>query len=177
MYLSMLHETVEQLQGHEETEERVPRVEVGLSAFVPAGFIGYEAARVDLHRHIAAARSQEELRELREELKDRFGEVPEPVDNLIFLGEVRVRLQEMEAEALSIRQQKLTVSGLALPKGGREALHTRDRRYAYLPLPGQLTLSLKGEKAGVRRIVTRVLDDILSVRQSQRIDEDKRGST
>jgi transcription-repair coupling factor (superfamily II helicase) len=177
MYLSMLRETVEQLQGHEVTQERVPRVEVGLSAFVPAGFIGYEAARVDLHRRIAAARNREELEDLREELKDRFGEVPEPVDNLVFLGEVRVRLQELEAEALSIRQQKLTVSGLTLPKGGREALHARDRRYAYLPLPGQLTLSLKGEKAGVRRIVTRVLDDILSVRKNQRIDEDKRGLT
>ena len=166
MYLSMLHETVEQMQGREPGPERVPRVEVGLSAYVPTDFIAYEAARVDLHRRIAAARDRRGLQDLREELEDRFGVVPEPVDNLVFLGEVRLALLDLGADSLSVRQQKLTVSGLQLPKGAREALRLRDRRYVYLPTPGQLSLSFRGDGVGVREIVERVLDDILTVRQS-----------
>ncbi len=55
MYLSMLREATAMLQGEEVEVEKVPRVEVGIDAHVPAGFIGYEAARVDLHRRIASA--------------------------------------------------------------------------------------------------------------------------
>ncbi len=57
MYLSMLQEATAELQGRGAGVEKVPRVEVGIDAHVPAGFIGYEAARVDLHRRIASATS------------------------------------------------------------------------------------------------------------------------
>ena len=91
MYLSMLEEATAQLQGEEAPVEKLARVDIGIDAHVPPAFIGYEAARVDLHRRIASARTLEELADLRAELIDRFGELPEPVDNLIFLGEVRVQ--------------------------------------------------------------------------------------
>ena len=64
----------------------MPRVDIGIDAHVPADFIGYEAARVDLHRRIASAASMEELTDLRTELTDRFGEMPGPVDNSCSLG-------------------------------------------------------------------------------------------
>jgi len=163
MYLSMLNETVEALQGREPAEEKIPRVDVGVSAYVPREYIGYEAARVDLHRRIAAAESGAELQSLREELADRFGEVPEPVDNLIFLGEVRTALQELKADSLSVRQQKLTVTGLRLPSGSREALGKVDRRYVYAPATGVLSFGLRGEKTPLRQVVDQILGDILSL--------------
>lgn len=162
MYLSMLHETVEALQGTEGAPDRILRVDVALDAYVPSTFIAYEAAKVDLHRRVAAARAQDDLDSLREELVDRFGELPEPVNNLIFLGEVRAALEKMGAESFSARQERLTVTGLFLPKGGREALGRRDRRYVYAPATGRLTLSFRGDKRGVRPIVEQVLGDILS---------------
>ena len=44
------------------------------------------------------------------------------MDNLIFLGEVRVLVQDLGADSLAVRQQRLTVTGLQLPPGSREAL-------------------------------------------------------
>jgi transcription-repair coupling factor (superfamily II helicase) len=141
----------------------MPRVEIGIDAHVPAGFIGYEAARVDLHRRIASAARLDDLAELRAELADRFGEIPEPVDNLIFLGEVRATLQALGADALSVRQSRLVVTGLSLAPGSRERLRTRDRRYVYAPLQGQLSLGLRGDERHLRQIVREVLDDILAL--------------
>jgi transcription-repair coupling factor (superfamily II helicase) len=161
MYLSMLEEATKELQGEEATVEKLARVDVGIDAHVPATFIGYEAARVDLHRRIASARVLEELIDLRAELVDRFGELPEPVDNLIFLGEVRVQVQNLGADSLSVRQDRLTISGLALPPGSRERLRSHDRRYVYAPVQGQLSLGFRGEPRVVREVVQAVLDDIL----------------
>jgi transcription-repair coupling factor (superfamily II helicase) len=163
MYLSMLGEAAAQLQGRATRMEKVPRVDLGIDAHVPAGFIGYEAARVDLHRRIASAEDLAELADLRAELADRFGEVPAPVDNLIFLGEVRARLQEWGADSLSVRQSRLTVTGLSLPSGSRERLRERDRRYAYAPVQGRLSLGLRSDKRDLRQTVREVLDDILSL--------------
>jgi transcription-repair coupling factor (superfamily II helicase) len=162
MYVSMLHETVEALQGREPARERVPRVDIGVDAYVPSTFIAYEAAKVDLHRRVAAAHTQEDLETLREELGDRFGTVPEPVENLLFLGSVRVAMEERGAVSLVVRQQRLTIAGLFLPPGGREALRLRDRRYVYAPATGQLAFSFRGDGREVRQVVDQVLGDILS---------------
>jgi len=170
MYVSMLHETVEALQGREPAVARVPRVDIGVNAYVPSTFIAYEAAKVDLHRRVAAARTQEDLASLREDLGDRFGAVPEPVENLLFLGSVRVALEKRGAESLVVRQQKLTVAGLFLPPGGREVLRLRDRRYVYAPATGQLTISFRGDDREVRQVVDQVLGDILSAGSSE-VDE------
>jgi transcription-repair coupling factor (superfamily II helicase) len=163
MYLSMLREASAELQGQPLKAETVARVEIGIDAHVPAAFIGYEAARVDLHRRIASASGLEELSDLRAELRDRFGEIPEPVDNLIFLGEVRATLQALGAGSLSVRQYRLVITGLTLPPGSREKLRDRDRRYAYAPVTGQLSLGHRGDDRGPRQVVREVLDDILGL--------------
>jgi hypothetical protein len=85
------------------------------------------------------------------------------VDNLIFLGEVRATLQGWGADALSVRQGRLLISGLVLPSGSRERLRQRDRRYVYAPVQGQLSLGMRGDERGLRRAVREVLDDILAL--------------
>ena len=53
------------------------------------------------------------------------------------------------------------MSGLTLPAGSRERLRSRDRRYVYAPVQGQLSLGLRGDERGLREVVQAVLDDIL----------------
>ncbi len=163
MYLSMLQEAAAELQGQEPKTERMPRVEVGIDAHVPQDFIAYEAARVDLHRRIASASEARELTELRQELEDRFGSIPGPVDNLIFLGEVRTILLGLGADSLTVRQSRLEVTGLQLPAGSRERLRECDRRYVYASVQGHLSLGFRGDDRPLRQIVSQVLDDILAL--------------
>ncbi|MBU2600600.1 MAG: transcription-repair coupling factor [Actinobacteria bacterium] len=163
LYLSMLQETVDALEGRETRAATAPRIDVGVDAYVPSSYIPYEAAKVDLHRRIAITEGREALAELREELGDRFGDVPEPVDNLIFLGEVRDTLQKLGVFTLSVRRHKLTMTGLSLPPGGRERLLARDRRYVYSPTRGELSLGLRSDARSVREAVEGVLGDILPI--------------
>ena len=46
---------------------------------MPADYVPYEQAKVDVHRRIAGAYEVAELEALRDELEDRFGPVPEPL--------------------------------------------------------------------------------------------------
>ncbi len=103
LYMQMLDEAVQAAQaaasgsdGEEEEWEPV-RLEVGVDAYVPADYIPYEQAKVDVHRRIAGAREVAEIGLLREELVDRFGEIPEPLENLLLLQIARIKLGQAGA--------------------------------------------------------------------------------
>ena len=80
--MQMLDEAVEAASAADEdgtadSEDWEPvRLDVNVDAYVPADYIPYEQAKVDVHRRIAAAREVADLVLLREELEDRFGELP-----------------------------------------------------------------------------------------------------
>ncbi|MGA9115378.1 MAG: transcription-repair coupling factor [Bacteroidota bacterium] len=65
-------------------------VELHVSALLPESYVPGEAARLDLYRALAAVRSSEQLEEAAEELRDRFGPLPEEAEHL--LQAVRIRL-------------------------------------------------------------------------------------
>ena len=86
LYMQMLDEAVQAMASDDGSEYPEPvRLDVNVDAYVPADYIPYEQAKVDVHRRIAGAREISELMELRRELDDRFGELPEPLDKLALL--------------------------------------------------------------------------------------------
>ena len=79
------------------------RLDVNVDAYVPADYIPYEQAKIDVHRRIAGAVDVADLELLREELDDRFGELPQPLSNLIDLQRARIKLGQAGATAVSFR--------------------------------------------------------------------------
>ena len=101
------------------------RIDVDVDAYVPADYIPFEAAKIDVHRRIAAAREPGELRALREELEDRFGPVPESVSNLLELQRARIALGEAGARSVEFRAGRLRVSPVELSSEQVSALNER----------------------------------------------------
>ena len=87
LYMQMLDEAVDSRQRRAARRPRTTawepvRLDVPVDAYVPADYIPYEVAKIDVHRRIAAAREPADLGAIAEELEDRFGPLPEPVENL-----------------------------------------------------------------------------------------------
>ncbi len=119
LYMQMLDEAVAALEaeageeGYEERPEPV-RLDVNVDAYVPADYVPYEQAKVDVHRRIAAAREVSDLEELRRELSDRFGPPPQPLVNLLILQQARIKLGQAGATAVTFRQGRLAVTPIEL---------------------------------------------------------------
>ena len=93
LYVSMLDEAVALLAGDSSEEAPEPvRVDLPVTAFVPGDYVPYEAAKIEIHRRVAGAREVADLIMLREELEDRFGPVPEPLDALLKMQDARIKL-------------------------------------------------------------------------------------
>ncbi|HEX8054952.1 MAG TPA: transcription-repair coupling factor [Thermoleophilaceae bacterium] len=127
LYMGMLDQAVGQLGGDASEEAPEPvRVDVPVDAYVPGDYVPYEAAKIEVHRRVAGAREIAELILLRDELEDRFGPVPEPLDNLIKLQDARIKLGRAGAKDVGFAGGKLRVSPVELAstavKELREAL-------------------------------------------------------
>ena len=79
-----------------------------------AAYIPFEAAKIDVHRRIAAARAPGELRAIRDELDDRFGPPPPEVENLLALQRARIELGLAGAASVELRGGRLSVTGVEL---------------------------------------------------------------
>jgi transcription-repair coupling factor (superfamily II helicase) len=122
LYVEMLDEAVAELTGRRRTAARPVRVDARVDAFVPASYIAAEALKIDLHRRIALAEDEDELRELVSATEDRYGPMPEPVDNLFGIQEAKLKLARLGADYLVFRGGRVTVGPLALGSAEVRAL-------------------------------------------------------
>ena len=114
-------------EGEDAEDWREPvRLDVNVDAYVPADYIPYEQAKVDVHRRIAGAREVADLEELRAELADRFGDLPQPLENLIDLQQARIKLGQAGARNVTFRGGRLAVTPIELDSVARQAPARRD---------------------------------------------------
>jgi transcription-repair coupling factor (superfamily II helicase) len=133
LYCQMLEDAAEAMRAGEEisddveaAEEREPvRIEVDVDAYLPADYVPFEEAKIDIHRRVAAARERAELRALREELEDRFGQLPAPVENLLELQRARIELGAAGVRTVEFRAGKLRAHPLELESDQAAALRER----------------------------------------------------
>jgi len=97
LYTRLLEEAVRRLRGEFVEEGPDPAVELRVSAYVPESYVADERERLRTYRRLALARSAEEVASLAQELRDRYGPVPDPVQALLDVA----RLREM-ARALGV---------------------------------------------------------------------------
>jgi len=127
LYCQMIDEAVaaaRESAGDGEGEEAPEplRFDVPVDAYLPASFIPFEAAKIDVHRRIVAARAPGELRAIRDELSDRFGPLPPEAENLLALQRARIELRLAGAESVELRGGRLSVRGVELDSEGGAAL-------------------------------------------------------
>ena len=167
LYMQMLDEAVaaaEQAagEGAEEMAEPV-RMDVNVDAYVPADYIPYEQAKIDVHRRIAGAVDVADLELLREELDDRFGELPQPMSNLIDLQRARIKLGQAGARNVSFRGGRLAVTPIELDSARAKRLRAQIPGVLYESGKSQLSMRVPDDPQQRFPAVVRAADILLAV--------------
>lgn len=95
LYIRMVGEAVADYRAQMDgtVEEEAPlevKIELPVDAHVPHDYAPGERLRLQAYRAIASANSEEDVRAVREELTDRYGKLPEPVENLLLVAGLRM---------------------------------------------------------------------------------------
>jgi transcription-repair coupling factor (superfamily II helicase) len=166
LYMQMLDEAVRAAEEDETELDYEPvRLDVNVDAYVPADYIPYEQAKVDVHRRIAGARDVGELEELRAELTDRFGDPPEPLENLITLQQARIKLGEAGARAVSFRQGRLAVTPIELDSVRAKKIRAEIPGALYESGKSQLSVRVPDDPEKRFPAVVRAADVLLAVQR------------
>src|SRR5207247_4436859 len=89
-YCRLLQEAVAQMKGEPLPVEREVKIDLPLKAYIPVGWVGQEALRLELYRAIATAGDHQRLDEVRAEAVDRYGRLPEEVETLLAVASLRI---------------------------------------------------------------------------------------
>jgi len=116
LYVRMVGEAVRELKeggGVEEAPET--RVELPVDAHLPHEYVPGERLRLDAYRRIAAITSEEEIAQVHDELKDRFGPPPVPVLNLLEVARFRARARKAGLTEITVQGNFVKFSPVDLP--------------------------------------------------------------
>jgi transcription-repair coupling factor (superfamily II helicase) len=114
LYTSMLEEEVRKLKGEEARPAHAgTSINLGISVRIDSSYIPEENQRLRMYKRIAAAESQPELEDVLAEMKDRYGNPPPSVLNLLAAGELRLLCERLGIAQLD---RKRTQIELPAPK-------------------------------------------------------------
>ena len=83
LYCKMLNDAINTLKGNKPMDDFETKVDLTVDAFVPPSYIKNEALKMDIYKRIAGIETMEEYEDMQDELLDRFGDIPNQVENLL----------------------------------------------------------------------------------------------
>lgn len=96
LYCKMLNEEVSKLKGIRVEENFSTVVNVDADAYIPAEYIANEEQKLDMYKRIAGIETEKERDAMRDELLDRYGEVPAPAENLLRIALIRAAAHNLD---------------------------------------------------------------------------------
>ena len=121
-YLRWLQETVDALKsGTGEAGKRTaapPEVVLDLPAHLADAYVPDEAVKLELYRRLARAEAPSEIQAVREELRDRFGPLPDEAQRLLLVSELRALGARVGLEMVLVKgdEARLTFARDASPR-------------------------------------------------------------
>ena len=114
LYCKMLNEAVRLLKGEPVQESFETAVEMDMDAYIPLSYIRNEAQKLDVYKRISMIESEEEFGDMQDELTDRFGDMPKPVENLLWAA--LLKAMGHEAGVTEVRANRMEIRLTMNPK-------------------------------------------------------------
>ena len=113
LYCKLLSEAVKKAKGEKTAKDFETTVDIALDAFIPDTYIPNGFQKIEFYKRIAAIDNYEDKQELTDEMKDRFGDLPQTVKNLLAVAELKAEAHR--ASLVEIRERNGQVILYPLP--------------------------------------------------------------
>jgi transcription-repair coupling factor (superfamily II helicase) len=142
MYCQLLEEAVRQVQNLPPKLSADVDIDLPVEAYLPEEYVPNLRHKIDLYRRIAKLEDASQIREIKDELRDRFGDLPAPANRMLELVELRLdaaawQISSVTSDARFIvlhYSNRRQIERLA--KVSRVQVRIVDRRKAYIPTKG-----------------------------------------
>jgi len=105
LYCQLLAEAVAELKGEPSRKETYASISLDVDAYIPDSYISDGEHKVALYKRLVVISTADRLDELKRELIDRFGPIPEPCLNLLHGVELRMLASRLGIKRLSLSER------------------------------------------------------------------------
>ena len=172
MYCRLIEEAMREVRGETITSELETRVDLRVDAYLPGTYIDDEHQRMEMYRRIAVLSSDADREDIIDELIDRFGDMPEVVNTLLDVSQLRYLCNREGISQVSHRGDNLVMrldshyvrDPLMLLTAMRETsprLQLQEKPYPAITIkfPGIKDRELLEEALKLMRILSGKMDD------------------
>ena len=82
LYCKLLNEAIATAKGEEPKPEIEPTIDIKTDAYIDSSYIPHESHKIEFYKKIASIENKEDKLDIEDELIDRFGDMPRPVNTL-----------------------------------------------------------------------------------------------
>lgn len=107
-YHRLLNKTVKELKGEIE-KEKESQIKINFSYSIEAEYIPNSTERITVYRRILEAKDFDELDDLRLELEDRYGRLPQSMEKIFYAGMIRVLSKQCHLEEVEVFPDKVKI--------------------------------------------------------------------
>jgi transcription-repair coupling factor (superfamily II helicase) len=90
-------------------EKELPSISLPLDAHIPEEYVPNLNTRLSLYHRLARVEHIEEVEEAAREFKDRFGPLPEPVENLLYIVKIKVLATRAKVSSISTQGRQIVI--------------------------------------------------------------------
>ncbi len=109
MYCRLLERTVQEMKGETVRPEVKAQINLAVDIKIPEDYIPDFSERLVLYKKISSVAGEEELARIRDEIRDLYGEIPRPAENLLSLGAVRLLADHLQIRAIDYASGRVQI--------------------------------------------------------------------
>ncbi|CAG9623083.1 transcription-repair coupling factor [Sutcliffiella rhizosphaerae] len=110
MYSQMLKEAIESRQGPKDAKPAHEiTIDVELDAYIPESYIPDSNQKIDMYKRFRGLETPEDMVELQDEMKDRFGNYPQEVHYLFQVSEMKIHGLKEKVDSIKQMKQELVI--------------------------------------------------------------------
>lgn len=118
LYCRLLEQQAAVLKGEKPREQVHPQVDIDVDYYIPDEYIPDAGTKMRVYRRLLLAREADEVEEIKQELLDRFGRLPRPVENFLQIASLRIKARDKDIKALRRKGHVMEIQlAQSLPAG------------------------------------------------------------
>jgi transcription-repair coupling factor (superfamily II helicase) len=177
LYVRLVGEALSEFKGEKVAEQDEVRIDLPVDAHIPSEYVPEERLRLEAYRTLAGAFTDQQIDELAEELKDRYGPMPPTVTAMIAVARFRLLAKRAGLADVILMGNRLRLHPVELPDSRRVrltrlypgALLKPAVRQMLVPFPEERGEPISGQVAldwAARLVKTVILDEPVAADRS-----------
>jgi len=148
LYTQLLEEAVAELKGEENIPDVEPNINLGVAAYIPDDYIDDVNERLVIYKRLASVKEDGEVAEIADELRDRYGPLPQLVENLLTMMEIKRVIRKALVTSIDAAKGRVSITfdprTPVRPEKVIELIKEKKDRIKFTP-SNQLIIFLKDE--------------------------------